>query len=98
MLVTGEDVLERREPVRVEDHERVGARRVESAAHVGEAGRERRVAATAELDALVLRQHDRRLVTEHGCGDDLTHRRSRSRSRSSGPKPPRLTATFFTSQ
>src|SRR5689334_19248111 len=81
VVLTGEYVLEGREPVRVDDDERVRAGVVEPLAQAGESGDERRVAAAAEPDPLLLGQHDRRLVADDRGADELTHR--------AGPAPRR---------
>ena len=76
VFLAGQDVLERGEPVGVDDHQRVGPRGVEPFAQTAEAGDESRVRATAQAHALLLGEHDRRLMPDDRRADDLTHRRS----------------------
>ena len=70
----GDDELDRREPVRVEDHDEVGPQHVEDLpAHVEEPGVQRRLLAVVERAPLLVGEHDRGDVREHRGADDLTH-------------------------
>ena len=81
-VVGGHDVFERRVPVGVEHHDRVGLHAVQPlATQPVEAVDDREVLATVHLQPGGQRQHQRRDVRDERGPDDLTHAGSVDRAR-----------------